>query len=103
MNIFYINNDRWSVELVSPDDSVLIDRTGIKRLATTDPVLKRIFISYNIRGTLLKRVLFHEIGHCMLISYGIINDICKRFPEERWLEVEECLCNYIADHLLESI
>lgn len=78
----------------------LIDRTNTKTLATTDPISKSIYISdYILNHTcLFKRVLLHELGHCVMLSFNLTEDIHRMVKPECWMEAEEWVCNYIADY-----
>lgn len=44
------------------------------------------------------RVLLHELGHCVMLSFNLIEDIHRMVKPEYWIESEEWLCNYIADY-----
>lgn len=54
-------------------------------LATTDPNLATIFMSRSLSGALLMKVLIHELGHCALVSYGLLDDIHKVVKPEYWI------------------
>lgn len=76
---------------------MLVDRTGELRVATTDPRLRTVFLSTELEGAFLYRVLFHELGHCAMISYGLLKDIHRMVHPNHWIEAEEWICNFIAD------
>lgn len=82
----------------NPNDKMLMDRTGKMTLATTDPNLATIFMSRSLSGALLMKVLIHELGHCALVSYGLLDDIHKVVKPEYWILAEEWVCNFIADY-----
>lgn len=44
------------------------------------------------------RVLLHELGHCVMFSYGLLDDIHSVVPPDRWIDAEEWVCNFIADY-----
>ena len=69
---FYMNGDLWRVRFVSPNDNVLIDRTGQRTLAVSDYSTMTISIASNLHGELLNRVFIHELGHCVI---GTARDI----------------------------
>lgn len=79
-------------------DDVLIDRTGNRRLAVTDPSTRRISLSSSLSGKLLETVLIHEIGHALMISHGLIMAIHSAVLPEFWVDAEEWLCNYVATY-----
>lgn len=81
---------------------MLVDRTGKFTLATTDPQTRTVYISSQIPPNILSTVLVHELGHCIMISYGLIDDI-ERFVKPEYQEyAEEWICNFIADYGYEA-
>ena len=97
---FYINRQRWYVTFVYPISRLLVDRTGELRVATTDPSSHIVYLSEDLRGDFLIRVLLHELGHCVIISYDLLKDIRRMVYPEYWIEAEEWICNFLADHSL---
>ena len=94
---FYMNGYLWSVVFVDPSSPKLVDRTRSLRVATTDPNVFKIYLSKDLSGDFLNRVLIHELGHCAMISYDLISDIRRMVKPEYWIETEEWVCNFIAD------
>lgn len=62
------------------------------------PNLATIFMSRSLSGALLMKVLIHELGHCALVSYSLLDDIHKVVKPEYWIWAEEWVCNFIADY-----
>lgn len=83
---------------VDPNSDLLVDRTGNKTVATTDPLTRCIYLSNSLEGDFLNRVLIHELGHCVMISYDLIQDIHRMVKPRYWIEMEEWICNFIADY-----
>lgn len=83
---------------VESGSATLIDRTGRATLACTDPITKRVYVSNELHGDMLKKVVTHELGHCIMISYGLLDYIHERVKPEYWIEVEEFICNFVADY-----
>ena len=98
---FYMNGYLWHVEMVDPYDFSLVDRTDSLRVATTDPRQGCVFLSDELYGDFLRRVLIHELGHCTIFSYHLIRDIHQMVKPEYWIDVEEWICNFIADYGLQ--
>ena len=98
MTRFRMNGILWRIIFVDPESSMLIDRTGVKTVATTDPVTKCVYLADNLNGNFLTKVIIHELGHCTMISYGLLNDIRSMVDEDYWFDVEEWVCNFIADY-----
>lgn len=84
--------------MVDPGDPRLRDRTGSARIATTDPSARRVYLSRELRGPFLDRVLLHEAAHCAMISYGLLDGLHRIVPEESWVDVEEWACNFLANY-----
>lgn len=93
-----INDYIWKFQFTRPTDYVLIDRTGSLCYATTDPVTKNVYISNDIFGEFLERVITHEIGHCVIFSYNLLPVIHRMVIPEYWIEAEEWVCNFVADY-----
>lgn len=93
-----MNGYSWRALFVRPDDPMLVDRTGTLTVATTDPDTRMVYISNAIHGKLLEKVLIHELGHCAILSYGLLDDIHKACYPEFWIDAEEWVCNFIADY-----
>lgn len=95
---FYMNGDLWRVEFVNPWSHLLVDRTNRHTVATTDPKTRRVYLSWNLGGSFLSRVLVHELSHCAMISFGLLKSIHRMVRPEYWIDAEEWICNYIADY-----
>lgn len=91
----------WTIDVVSPGSPFLIDRTNTRTVATTDPETKAIYISYDLSGDFLMRVLIHEIAHCVLYGCNLLVDIHRMTKRQCWIEMEEFICNIIANYLME--
>lgn len=103
MRPFVLNGDVWMPVAVHPWDTRLVDRTGRHRLATTDPGTMCVYVSDRLRGLDLQRVITHEVGHCAMHSYGLLDSLHRIVPESAWVDVEEWVCNYLADYGREVI
>lgn len=98
MDSFTLNGDTWRVRVVDGSSDALIDRTGSLCLATTDPETMTVYLSDQLRGQLLTRVLIHEIAHCVMYSYGLDSQLRRMVKRRYWVEAEEWVCNFIADY-----
>lgn len=98
MQNFMVNGYPWNIKFVEPYSPMLMDRTGKYTKATTDPISLTIYICRGLDPYMLKKVLIHELGHCYIFSYGLIDDIHKAVKPEYWLEAEEWICNFIANY-----
>lgn len=98
MDSFVMNGYPWHIRVVDPGSPLLVERTGRLTVAVTDPNVLTIYISGALRDPFLTRVLIHELGHCALFSYGLLDDIHSLVHPRHWIEVEEWVCNFIADY-----
>ena len=98
MDSFTMNGYLWQVIFVDSDDPMLIDRTCELTVATTDPTNLCVYISNAIEGEFLSRVLVHELGHCAIFSFNLLDDIHRMVHPNYWIEAEEWVCNFIADY-----
>lgn len=98
MDSFILNGIEWGIKTVGPDSPYLIDRTHQYKLATTDPNTLTVYLSENIPDSLADRVLIHEIGHCVIFSYGLFDYLHEMVKPEYWIDIEEWVCNFLADY-----
>ena len=95
---FYMNGLRWNVRWTKSTDPILVDRTGSLTVAVTDPDSMTIYLSNQLSGSFLNRVLIHELGHCVMYSYGLVNEIHRMCKKRYWIEMEEFCANLLADY-----
>ena len=93
-----MNGYHWRVRFVPENSYELVDRTGNYRVATTDPATLCIYLSNKLNGGFLRRVFIHELGHCAMYSYNLLGVIHKMTRPEYWIDMEEWICNFIADY-----
>lgn len=98
MKSFYMNGYLWHVKYTNPFDDKLVDRTQKLRVATTDPYDLCVYLSQELEGDFLNKVLIHELGHCTMFSFGLLYDIHRMVKPEYWIDAEEWICNFIADY-----
>lgn len=96
-----MNGYLWHVKTVNPSHPALIDRTDTRRVATTDPRTMTVYLSSSLSGNFRTTVVIHELGHCALFSYGLLDDIHRAVSPEYWVDAEEWICNFIADYGME--
>lgn len=99
---FRIDKDIWRVVSVEPGDPSLVDRTGVHRLATTDPDTRTISISSFVKPPLLDRVIVHEIAHAITVSHGLLMILRIGVPESLWIFVEEWAAQLVENHGIEA-
>lgn len=95
---FYMNGLHWNVRWTKSTDPILLDRTGSLTVAVTDPDTMTIYLSNQLSESFLNRVLIHELGHCVMYSYGLVNEIHRMCKKRYWIEMEEFCANLLADY-----
>lgn len=103
MRPFSVNGEVWRVARVAPGDPRLIDRTGIGKLATTDPESKTIHVSSSVRPPLLDRVMLHEAAHAITMSHGLLDSLHAVIPERYWVDAEEWACQLVEVFGMEAV
>lgn len=98
MNAFWMNGYLWHIQYVPPKSPVLYDRTGEQRVATTDPNTRCVYVSNQLSGDFLRRVLTHELSHCAMISFDLIGDLNGYLSSQDEIGMEEWICNFVADY-----
>lgn len=98
MERFTLNGILWRVYYVPKHSLYLVDRTGNTRLATTDIRLHTIYIYEGLSGELLFRVTAHEMGHAVMESFHLTEELHVLVKPEYWVEAEEWVCNFVADY-----
>lgn len=102
MNPVLINGELWNIERVSPGSPFLVDRTGNQRLATTDPLDRKIYISSDLKSPLLDKVMLHEVAHAITVSYGLLPPLRNSIPDAMWIPVEEWSASLVERHGIEA-
>ena len=98
-----INGELWGAIRVKAGDPRLIDRTGIPRLATTDPRSMTICILDSLKPPLLDRVVLHEVAHAITVSWGLLTRLRAAIPPESWVDVEEWSARLMEAHAIEAV
>lgn len=89
-----INNITWEI-IFTNDINDLTLNNGNSTLGLTDLSSKTIYLYYNLRGPLLRRVLMHEITHAFIFSYNYYLTLSE----------EEFICSFIdtyADNIIDD-
>lgn len=83
-----INNQRWEIKEVNPNNRHLFRSDNISVLGVTDNAEKTVYISNRLNKFMRTKVLTHEICHVFCFSYGIY------LP----LDVEETVADFVASY-----
>lgn len=94
--ILWLNGVPWHVQRVGRDSPALLDRTGRRALATTDPRSRLICVADGLSPDRLAHVMAHEVTHACMVSYGMLDEV-REFSRDHVM-AEEWACNLVADH-----
>lgn len=83
-----INGIEWRVKFVHPWDAMLIREDGVRTLGMCDKDTKTIYLAENLEGSMLKKVICHELVHAAMFSYNVYLS----------LEQEEVIADIIATY-----
>lgn len=83
-----INGIQWKVKFVHPWDEVLIRDDGSYTVGMCDKKTKTIYLAENLEGSMLKKVICHELVHAAMFSYDVYLSI----------EQEEVIADIIATY-----
>ena len=89
--MFEINGIYWRIKWVAPYDKNLLKDDDTYAIGVCDNTTKTISLLETLKGSMLKKVLTHEIVHAAMFSYNvylspdqeeIIADIIATYGEE---------------------
>lgn len=69
--MFIINGETWYIVFVPSNSFILYRSDGSLSIAMCDDDTKTIYISNQIKGNFLRKVLCHEITHAAMFSYNV--------------------------------
>lgn len=76
------------MKFVHPWDEMLIREDGVRTLGMCDRDTKTIYLAENLEGSMLKKVICHELVHAAMFSYNVYLS----------LEQEEVIADIIATY-----
>ena len=85
---FIINGIRWDIRLVDPRNSIFITSDNYYTIGVCDLLTKTIYLAENLEGSMLKKVICHELVHAAMFSYNVYLS----------LEQEEIIADIIATY-----
>ena len=69
--MFLINNIYWKLAFVEPNYPLLMRYDGNYSIGACDNLTRTIYINNTLTGSLLKKVLCHQLTHAAMFSYGV--------------------------------
>ena len=86
--MFNINGIRWKIEFTNPKNNSLKRKDNTFAFGVCNNLNKTIYLADNLEGSMLKKVLCHEIVHAAMFSYNVYLS----------LEQEEIIADLIATY-----
>lgn len=90
---FYVNGNRWSVVYCNLFSDYLRRSDGSVTVGMTDNNTKCVYMNNRLAGAKHEHVLAHELCHVICFEYDV------NIP----IDLEERLCNFMADHARELV
>ena len=69
--MFLINNVYWKLAFVRPDFPLLRRLNGEYTIGACDNLTRTIYLNETLQGSLLRKVLCHQITHAAMFSYNV--------------------------------
>lgn len=69
--MFLINNIYWKLAFVPPNFPLLQRLNGEYSIGACDNLTRTIYLNEILQGSLLRKVLCHEITHAAMFSYNV--------------------------------
>lgn len=91
--VFSVNRIIWKIAYVDEYSPHLMRSDGTISVGCTDFGGRTVFIADNLSENFQRKVLLHEICHCICFSYGLYFD----------LQTEETICDFVATYGTEAI
>lgn len=85
---FELNGIQWQIVWVDNKNSLLSRTDGSMSVGVTDMNTHCIYLAKSLHGAFWRKVLIHELCHCVCMSYDIYMPI----------EQEEMLCDFVATY-----
>jgi hypothetical protein len=85
---FELNSIQWQIVWVDNKNSLLSRTDGSMSVGVTDMNTHCIYLAKSLHGAFLRKVIIHELCHCVCMSYNIYMPIGQ----------EEMLCDFVATY-----
>lgn len=86
--VIFVNDRMWRIVFVPSESPYLARSDGSYTIGCTDDKMQSVFISDAVSGTLLNKVICHELVHVYSFSYGLFIPI----------ETEEMIADFLATY-----
>ena len=101
--MFEINGIQWNIRFVPSNSNELMRSDGSVTVGVTDNNQKCIFLANSLRNGFLRKVLAHELCHCICFSYDIHMPIEQEEYLANWVSLYGTEVIYLLDDLMQRI
>lgn len=98
-----INGIDWLIMFVEAGSPYLTRSDGSVTLGMTDGRTKTIYLDDNLRGSMLDKVLAHELVHAFMFSYDIRIDIEFEEYIADWISLYGRDLVYLLDNIMQRM
>lgn len=101
--MFEINGVEWDVVFVNSSSDYLMRSNGTLTVGMTDWIDKTVYLAKGLRGAFLRKVLAHELCHCICFSYDIHIPIDQEEYLADWVSLYGTEVIYLLDDLMQVL
>lgn len=101
--MFIINGIKWNIAFVSSNSDYLMRSDGSITVGMTDWYNKTVYLANGLRGAFLRKVLAHELCHCICFSYDITMPIEQEEYLANWVSMYGTEVIYLLDDLMHNL
>ena len=101
--MFNINGIEWNIAFVSSNSNYLMRSNGTITVGMTDWNDKTVYLANGLRGGFLRKVLAHELCHCICFSYDISMPIEQEECLADWVSMYGTEVMYLLDDLMQNL
>ena len=101
--MFIINGIKWNIAFVSSNSKCLMRSDGSITVGMTDWYNKTVYLANGLRGAFLRKVLAHELCHCICFSYDISMPIEQEEYLADWVSMYGTEVIYLLDDLMHNL
>lgn len=101
--MFEINGIKWRIEFVSSQSDLLRRSDKTLTVGVTDRSVSTIYLSRNLKGGFLRRVLAHELCHAFCMSYDVYMPIDEEERLADWISLYGTELVYLLDDLMGTL
>ena len=100
---FELNGIQWKIVWVDNKSSLLSRTDGSMSVGVTDMNTHCIYLAKSLHGAFLRKVIIHELCHCVCMSYNIYMPIEQEEYLADWISLYGTDLIYLLDELMANM